>query len=48
LRYDQCWPIDAYKIGEGRDYRSVLMNSYKEPTIDRWSSFWWSVGPEQL
>ncbi len=54
LRYDACWPADstaAFKLddnGGGRDLRSVKLHSYSEPTLDRWSSFGWSVGLEDL
>jgi hypothetical protein len=57
MRFDCAWPAsgeDAAKLewermGErGRKLRSVKMRSYKEPTIDRWSSFTWSVGTEKL
>jgi hypothetical protein len=57
LRYDACWPAsseDAAKIEWGftdtgnRKQRSVRLRSYREPTIDRWSSFCWSVGTEKL
>jgi len=55
LRYDSCWPatgsdvsglnrpeIDPFK--PTRKPRSVLLRSYNAPTIERWSSFQWSVG----
>jgi hypothetical protein len=56
LRYDACWPAsgeDAARIewefakpGDKvrRDQRSVRLRSYREPTVDRWTSFGWSVG----
>ena len=54
LRYDCCWPsenaarmcLDTYSsTREDRmKLRTIKMHSYKEPTIDRWSSFGWSVG----
>jgi hypothetical protein len=53
LRFDSCWPVtgaDAAKVvlscdqGGWRDTRSIKLRSYREPTIDRWSSFLWSVG----
>lgn len=56
LRYDRAWPadqesaslVDLYhysnNIEERRALRSIRLNSYTEPTIDRWSSFGWSVG----
>jgi hypothetical protein len=55
LRFDSCWPAsgeDAAKLEwftEGHAYRknrSIRMRSYREPTVDRWSSFNWSVGTE--
>ena len=52
LRYDTAWPAtgeDAPLLGcSNQEFRSVLMFSFKEPTIDRWSSFGWSVGVEKL
>jgi len=59
LRYDACWPADsteAYKMGVGfwgKDdaysrRRSIKLRSYRAPTVDRWSSFTWSVGVEDL
>jgi hypothetical protein len=58
LRYDGAWPAtstDAARmsisIADGDAYRkvrSVRLRSYREPTIDRWSSFVWSVGVEDL
>lgn len=59
LRYDCCWPAtgsDAALLDDqpvsidkpSRENRSVRMHSYREPTIDRWSSFGWSVGTENL
>lgn len=57
MRYDACWPargedaarLEWERMGErGRKLRSIKMYSYKEPTIDRWSSFLWSVGTEDL
>ena len=58
LRYDAAWPAtseDAARMGVSiadreayRKVRSVRLRSYHEPTIDRWSSFVWSVGVEDL
>lgn len=57
LRYDACWPAggedaalmsDPTTLEEHKKVRSILMYSYREPTIDRWSSFNWSVGLEKL
>jgi hypothetical protein len=55
LRHDCCWPADsesAYLIvgdrGPNRNDYSVLIRSYREPTIDRWSSFGWSIGTVKL
>lgn len=51
LRYDAAWPattddaskIERYTLGDGK-HRSIKLYSYKPPTIERWSSFVWSVG----
>ena len=55
LRYDACWPLsssDVAKIDYGRstsrEARSILIASYSKPTLERWSSFGWSVGTEDL
>ena len=52
LRYDSAWPAtgdDAAKLHDsGSKIRSIRMLSYKEPTIERWFSFLWSVGTENL
>jgi hypothetical protein len=59
LRYDSAWPIsgeDAAKLEWEfanpehalRKHRSIKLRSYREPTIDRWSSFNWSVGKNSL
>ena len=55
LRYDSAWParsLDAVQIEwdakYDRRHRSIMLNSYQEPTIDRWSSFNWSVGEEAV
>jgi len=57
LRYDACWPVtsaDAVKLdtgpssGYGFTLRSILMHSYRAPTVDRWTSFLWSVGLENM
>ncbi len=54
LRFDSCWPATGGDAAYMADYmgerkmRSVRMRSYREPTIDRWSSFGWSVGNEKL
>lgn len=56
LRYDSCWPAsgeDAAKIEWGhttdhRGQRSIKMRSYREPTVERWSSFGWAVGVHKL
>jgi hypothetical protein len=54
LRHDSCWPatgVDAarlFYLDDRRDVRSVRMLSYSKPTIDRWSSFGWSVGTQDL
>jgi hypothetical protein len=57
LRHDSCWPAtttDALKLVYDRHAdgvprtRSVQVCSYKEPSIDRWLSFGWSVGTERL
>ena len=58
LRHDAAWPasgdqvskINAYyfenDIGRRRASRSIKLRSYHAPTIERWSSFGWSVGFE--
>jgi hypothetical protein len=53
LRYDQCWPADTESAllmdSEVNSHvRSIKLHSYREPTLDRWSSFLWSVGMEKL
>lgn len=58
LRYDCAWPLDseaATRMAGGygghpvtQGLRSVHLVSYREPTIDRWASFGWSVGQEEL
>lgn len=52
LRYDQCWPVEGdermFQDAYGGPNRSIKMRSHKEPTIERWSSFGWSVGTEKL
>jgi len=57
LRYDSCWPADgesaasmAVDFGDPdyREYRSIKLRSYREPTIARWDSFIWSVGRVKL
>jgi hypothetical protein len=56
MRYDQCWPAsgeDAARLewerisARGQGIRSIKMLSYREPTVDRWASFTWSVGVEK-
>ena len=55
LRHDSCWPCtgaDASKLqcypGEGyTKHRSIKLRSYREPTIERWSSFLWSVAGDR-
>jgi hypothetical protein len=50
LRYDQCWPAssdDAANISSS-EHRSINLRSHVEPTIERWSSFGWSIGVEKL
>ena len=53
LRYDQAWPAtssDAVKLQGFSEsgMRSVKLHSYKAPTIERWLSFAWSVGLENI
>lgn len=57
LRHDSAWPAsgaDAAKLERweeayrSRSVRSIKLRSYREPTIDRWRSFTWSVGIENL
>lgn len=54
LRYDYAWPADSESAAIIMDdchhslhgkLRSVHLRSYRHPTIERWSSFLWSVGP---
>jgi hypothetical protein len=53
LRHDSCWAVsgeDAAKMEwsfaspQGERHRSIKLRSYRAPTVDRWSSFHWSVG----
>ena len=56
LRFDACWPatgedaarLDVSFLTMKREPRSIRMRSYRAPTVDRWSSFGWSVGTEKL
>ena len=58
LRFDSAWPArgeDAAKMERQnaesmlvRNRRSIRMRSYREPTVDRWISFGWSVGTVDL
>lgn len=59
LRFDSCWPASGFdaaamddcsyaKIDRRSGVRSIKLRSYRAPTIDRWSSFTWSVGREDL
>lgn len=51
LRYDSCWPAgptDVAKLGAEHKERSVQLCSTQEPTLDRWTSFGWRVGTENL
>ena len=56
LRYDQAWPLEpnlGYTGGpmtadSHRELRSIAIASYNEPTLDRWSSFGWSVSAERF
>lgn len=53
LRYDNAWPAtsaDAVKLQGFSEsgVRSVKLHSYKAPTIERWLSFVWSVGVENI
>ena len=54
LRYDLAWPATSQDAAALDNYtgvrtiRSVKLQSYCEPTIDRWLSFCWSVGTEKL
>ncbi len=50
LRYDACWPKRAEDAGRippitGDAPRSITLQSYHRPTVDRWRSFLWTVGP---
>jgi hypothetical protein len=50
LRHDSAWPATGYDAAlleydeVRRSDRSIQLRSYRAPTIDRWSSFGWSVG----
>jgi len=59
LRYDACWPASSSDASKMEDStwsapdrksgpRSIMMRSYCAPTVDRWSSFTWSVGTQDL
>lgn len=56
LRYDACWPADSAAAAMladsitdgGRGMRSIKMRSYRPPTIERWTSFLWSVGNHEI
>lgn len=57
LRYDCAWPADSeaaflMECHPGhesfRKNRSIKLRSYREPTVDRWASFMWSVGVHKL
>jgi len=58
LRYDSAWPADSQSasnlawsyadLNVSRDRRSVRLHSYREPTVDRWASFSWSVGEQAV
>ena len=51
LRYDRCWPMSSSDVGKldaTREPRSILICSYTQPTLARWSSFGWSCGVEKL
>ncbi len=50
LRYDNAWPAtaeDADRL-ERVELRSIKLYSYQKPTLERWASFLWSVGKENL
>lgn len=45
LRYDQAWPentLDAHRMA-AMDRRTLLMQSDRRPTVERWASFGWTV-----
>lgn len=56
LRHDACWPaksndadkLDWHGMADYNAQRSICMYSWRAPTVDRWSSFLWSVGTEEL
>lgn len=59
LRYDSCWPSDSesaakmsMSLGDittnAKEPRSIQISSFREPTVERWTSFLWSVGKEPL
>jgi hypothetical protein len=51
LRYDCAWPatsLDAGMLGPtvpdtSRSWRTIRLYSCREPTVDRWRSFGWTV-----
>ena len=53
LRYDACFPRTSQDVStmlkqggpnaEHMVFRTVEMNSYQQPTLDRWASFGWKV-----
>jgi hypothetical protein len=53
LRYDSAWPATGEDVAKldfagDRRVRSIKLFSYIMPTLDRWSSFGWSVGTADL
>ena len=50
LRYDQCYPDDtnsANNMLDEKRSRTCIMRSLKRPTVGRWNSFMWGVGPHR-
>ena len=50
LRYDSAWPADSEGVsvmvtrhGHAEGRRTIRLESYHRPTVDRWQSFGWLV-----
>ena len=50
LRYDSAWPANQGSVdgmvtarGHAEGRRIITLASYHRPTVDRWSSFGWTV-----
>jgi hypothetical protein len=59
LRYDGAWPADSAAASRmdwnpmihgkpSESLRCVKLHSYRIPTPERWQSFVWSIGTEDL